>query len=478
MYLALQAARSLPPWVLPPVRRRAHLIGIAGSGMSALAEVLADQGWQVTGSDLAPQQAVWLWTKGIRVFRGHAAEQIDREATVVVYSDAVGGDNIERRRASELGIRQFSYPQMLGELMKARLGLAVAGTHGKSTTTALAAQILVEAGLDPTVMGGGVPLDRTSGGRNGRGRHLLVEACEYRRNFLHLCPQFAAITGVETDHFDCFPSAYDVVAAFAEFAGRMPASGALLVNAGCPFACAAAAEARCRVVTFGVERDADWSAQRLRQEGGRFAFELAGPAGQMEDISLRIPGRHNVLNALAAAALASQVGAPGEAIARGLSRFAGLRRRLERVGEWHRAVWFDDYAHHPTEVRAALTTLREMFPRRRLWCIFQPHQKLRTQRLLDEFAASLQNADRVAITAVYPAREAADAACGKLAAELADRTRWLGADVIEGHIPSVLGEEIGATIAPGDVIVTLGAGDIRNVWHGIEGRVRSYRAAG
>ncbi|HEV3339322.1 MAG TPA: UDP-N-acetylmuramate--L-alanine ligase [Pirellulales bacterium] len=478
MYLALQAARSLPPWLLPAARRSAYLIGIAGSGMSALAEVLADQGWRVTGSDLAPQQAKWLWTKGIRVFRGHAAEQVDRQASVVVYSDAVGGDNVERRRAGELGIRQLSYPQMLGEVMKGRLGLAVAGTHGKSTTTALAAQILVEAGLDPTVVGGGVPLEHTSGGRQGQGRHMLVEACEYRRNFLHLCPQWAAITGIERDHFDCFPSTSDVVAAFAEFARRLPASGALLVNAACPLACTAAAEARCRVSTFGVELEADWSARRLRQEAGRFTFELASATGRTEDICLRIPGRHNVLNAVAAAALAGHIGAPGEAVSRGLSRFAGLRRRLEHVGRWRGALWYDDYGHHPTQVRAALTTLRQMFPRRRLWCIFQPHQKLRTERLLDEFAASLQNADRVAVAAVYPAREIADAACGQLAAELAARTRWLGTDVIEGHIPDTLGEEIGGAIAPGDVIVTLGAGDIRNVWHGIEGRVRSYRAAG
>jgi UDP-N-acetylmuramate--alanine ligase len=479
VYLALQAARNTPSWLVPSARHSAHLIGIAGSGMSALAEVLSDRGWQVTGSDLSPQQAVWLWTKGIRVFRGHAAGHVDPSATLVVFSDAVAADNVERRRARELGIRQFSYPEMLGELMKGRVGLAVAGTHAKSTTTALTAEILVEAGLDPTVIGGGIPLACTSGGRQGRGRHLLVEACEYRSNFLNLCPQAAVITGIEPDHFDCFPSTSDAVTAFAEFAWRLPRGGTLLVNAHCPLArTVVAAGVRCRVVTFGVETEADWSARSLRQEAGHFSFQLAGPTGRLDTIALRIPGRHNVLNAVAAAALASQAGAPGDAVASAVARFAGLRRRLERVGLWRGTLWYDDYAHHPTEVHAALAALREMFPRRRLWCIFQPHQKLRTRRLLDEFALSLQNADRVAIANVYPAREVADAACGELAAELADRARSLGAEVSRQHDLGLLGEEVGAAIGRGDVMVTLGAGDIRNVWHGIEGRVRSYRAAG
>jgi UDP-N-acetylmuramate--alanine ligase len=476
--LALQATR-FPATQLPsPLSRSAHLIGIAGEGMKALAELLVDQGWHVTGSDLAPERAGWLWTKGVRVFPEHHAKQLDAETSLVVYSDAIASDNPERQRARNLGIRQVSYPTMLGELMKGRDGLAVAGTHGKSTTTAMAAAILVEAGLDPSVIGGGTPLGSDSGGRCGRGRHLLVEACEYRRNFLHLSPRMAALTGIEADHFDCFSSLDDVEAAFAEFVGQLPRGGVLVANADCPVVRRVRQRAKCRVVTFGSEAEADWRAEALVQSGGRYQFDIARPGGQIPAIGLHVFGRHNVANALAAAALAAQAGAGDEAIAKGLCGFQGLRRRMERVANWRGAVWYDDYAHHPTAVRATLATLRQMFPSRRIWCIFQPHQVSRTRRLLDEFAASLQNADRVGIAEVFPARELADAACGKLAVELAERTGLLGADMLDEHTIERLVEEVAENIAPGDVLLTLGAGDIRKVFHAITGRLQTYRAAG
>jgi UDP-N-acetylmuramate--alanine ligase len=479
-HILLSVPPSLRPSVLPsPLPGpSAHLIGIGGSGMSALAEVLVDQGWRVTGSDLAEHAANGLPTRGVHVFQGHTAEHVARDVSIVVYSDAVGRDNVERRRAGELGIPQVNYPAMLGELMTGRIGLAVAGTHGKSTTTALAEAIMVTGGLDPTVIGGGAPLGRMSGGHGGRGRHLLVEACEYRRNFLQLSPHAAVITGIEADHFDCFASLDEVLHAFGEFVCRLPIDGLLLVHAGCPASYRIGQQAPCRVATFGINVKADWRAEALVQHGGRYTFDIFGPAGRIAGLTLPIPGRHNVLNALGAAALANYAGADNTAIRRGLGRFAGLRRRLEHVGKWRGALWYDDYAHHPTEVTASLATLRQMFPQRRLWCMFQPHQKRRTQRLLDEFAASLQNADRVAVAEVFPARETADVACREIAARLIERTRALGAEVIGEPGLVRLAELVGETIAPGDVLVTMGAGDIRNVWDGIDRRIRSYRAAG
>jgi UDP-N-acetylmuramate--alanine ligase len=476
--LALQASRVLPRRCSLAAPRAAHLIGIAGAGMRALADVLLAQGWRVTGSDLVPDNGRRLIERGVPVQHGHAGNHLPAEAGLVVYSDAVGRDNEERRKARELGLRQISYPQMLGELMKGRVGLAVAGTHGKSTTTALAAEILIEAGLDPTVVGGATPLGDSSGGRPGSGRHVLAEACEYRRNFLHLSPRFAALTGVEHDHFDCFPRAGDVEAAFADFARRLPANGVLVVKADCPVSRRIAQVASSHVVTFGIGCDADWRAEGLLHHNGHFQFDLVRPGGCITGIQLRIPGRHNVLNALAASALAVQAGAGGAAIVRGLSGFAGLERRLERVGLWRESAWYDDYAHHPTEVSATLATVRQMFPNRRIWCIFQPHQLSRTRRLLDEFAGSLQNADHVAIAEVFSAREAGGAACAEAAVRLAARTRLLGVDVLGNHALEQIADEVGNQIAAGDILLTLGAGDIRKVWNGFTGRIRAYRAAG
>ncbi len=475
MQLALQATRFLGVRHARKTPRSAHLIGIAGAGMSALAEVLVEEGWRVSGSDL--NAASGLLPNDARIYTRHRSQQVADDIGLVVYSDAIGPENDERRRARQLGVRQYSYPQMLGELMQVRQGLAVAGTHGKSTTTAMVAEILVQAGIDPTVIGGGTPLDRRTGGRHGKGRHLLVEACEYRRNFLHLCPRLAVVTGIELDHVDCFSSLDEVEAAFAAFAARLPAGGRLVVPEECPAARRVARLARCGTETFGIGGSADWRAVDLAQNTGYFRFDVCHSAGRITDIKLRVPGRHNVLNALAAAALAAAAGADDRAIAGGLNAFNGLKRRLERAGEWNGAVWYDDYAHHPTAVRAVLLTVRQMFPNRRIWCIFQPHQLSRTRRLLDEFAESLQNVDRVGIANVFAARDAGGAGCREAAGALAERTRHCGVQVQESHTLAGLAEELEQQITPGDVLLTLGAGDIRKVWNATR-RIRTYRAAG
>lgn len=477
MNFALQATRFTYPRLATFTVRQAHLIGVAGAGMQALAEVMLARGWKVNGSDLATERAGWLWSSGVRAFRGHSADYISDDIDLVVYSDAIGPDNVERRRAAELGIKQLSCPMMLGELMRGRVGLAVAGTHGKSSTTAMTEAILTAADLDPTVVAGGTPLGRDCGGRRGRGQHVLVEACEYRRNFLHLSPRAAALLGIEHDHFDCFETLADVQAAFAAFAEQLSPAGVLVAHTGCPATMRIARQSGRRLVTFGFDADADWHAADLAGEGGRYAFQLTARGRPVDRVQLHVAGRHQVVNALAAAALASVAGADDEAIVTGLNGFKGLRRRLERVGPWHGALWLDDYAHHPTAVRATLAAVREMFPSRRLWCIFQPHQASRTRRLLDEFAASLQNADRVAIADVVAAREPRLSADDGLADELARRTRGLGALVLAERELGEIGRAVAGEIAPGDVVLTLGAGDIRNVWHAAAGRIRTNRAA-
>jgi len=468
------------PWDIGNTRSAhcAHLIGIAGAGMRSLAEVLLGWGWQISGSDLVPDSVRSLAAAGACIHGGHAATHVPPGADVVIYSDAVPAENAERRRASELGIPTLSYFEMLGRLMSGRRGLAVAGTHGKSTTTAMAAELLVEAGLDPTVVYGAAPLGGHSGGRPGRGELMLVEACEYRANFLHLAAHSAAILGIEPDHFDCYRSLDELEHAFAQFARSVPDDGLVLARADCRATLRVTAGLRCRVETFGLEPTADWSARHLARRLGRYEFGIFHRGHDVVDVRLKVPGRHNVPNALAAAALAWHNGATPDQIARALGRFRGIARRIEAVGSWGGIAIVDDYAHHPTEVSAALRCVRELYPGRRLWCVFQPHQASRTGHLLDELAASLQNADIVVVCEVFRAREP-DPAWGEVtAADLAERVRALGSEVADIHADDEIVELFERDLRPGDVLITMGAGDIRKVCNGLTYRLREDRAAG
>ena len=272
---------------------------------------------------------------------------------------------------------------------------------------------------------------------------MLVEACEYRGNFLDLRPRQAAILGIEPDHFDCYDSLDALERAFAQFAALLPRDGLLVVRHDCPVSRRAAA-AGCPLETFGIQPQADWSARNLTARAGRYRFEIHYRGEPLGQVALRIAGRHNVLNALAAAAIGQAAGADPPAILAGLSRFEGLRRRLEVLGTVGGITLVDDYAHHPTEVAATLDALRRMFPRRRLWCVFQPHQASRTARLLDQLAASLQNADRVAVAEIFRAREGPPRPGEVTAAALAARVRAGGAETLDVHTA----EEIALALRP------------------------------
>ncbi len=317
--------------------KRAHLVGIAGAGMRSLADVLDLAGWHVSGSDLAGGGLAGggLAGGGLRAFEvrhGHDAEWVDDSIDLVIHSDAVPPENPELSRARQLGIRTLSYPQMLGEMMQSRAGVAIAGTHGKSTTTAMAGEILTTAGLDPALVVGAAPIGGWSGGRFGRGRWMLVEACEYRANFHHLRPQIATILNIEPDHFDCFDSQAELEQAFAEFARRVPPEGLVLVNHDCAASGRAVAGVDARVETFGESPAATWQACRLSERLGYYSFELRSRGERVCDVKLPVPGRHNLLNAVAAAAVASHCGADRGAIREGLERYVGLRRRLQLLG--------------------------------------------------------------------------------------------------------------------------------------------------
>jgi len=457
----------------------AHLIGVCGSGMKALAELLGGMGCRVTGSDLHASEATVaaFSRRGLRIHCGHQEDFVPADADVVIYSPAVPADNPERRSALRLGIPQFSYSQILGHLMRGKTGVCIAGTHGKSTTTAMTGCALTEAELHPSVVFGAELCQWRASGWAGDGEHFVVESCEFQRSFLDLSPTHAAILGIEPDHFDCYHHFDETIAAFAEFAQKVPADGSILIPIGGDAAKAACLAVEAPVETFGLVPEADWWAADIRSTQAGVRFRTFWRGEFFSEIALRVPGRHNVLNALAAVALSHRSGASVSAIREGLAEFPGIRRRFEVVGSWRGATLIDDYAHHPTAVAVTLATARERFPRRRLWCAFQPHQVSRTTALMPEFAASLARADEVLLVPVFAARERVDREPETASMELASRVVAAGGRA--RFLPTL--DRAVATLddelKPGDVLITMGAGDIGQVHYAFTRRLQRHHAS-
>lgn len=457
----------------------AHLVGIGGAGMKALAELAVGLGWSVTGSDLQ-QNAILeaMRQRGLRVHYGHQDAWLPPQVDVLVYSPAVSPENPERQHAARLGIPQMSYSQMLGHLMRSRVGVSIAGTHGKSTTTAMTAWVLSDAGLKPSAVIGAELCGCGASGWAGEGELFVVESCEYKHSFLDLRPRYAAILGIEPDHFDCFRTFEETQAAFARFASGVDSEGVLVVRADCPASIAVSKSTSAEVETFSLDPSADWWAADIRRARGGLRFRIFRRGDYFTEVTLPIPGTHNVLNALAAAALSYAAGATAGDVRESLREFAGIRRRFEYVGSWRGITLIDDYAHHPTAVRTTLQAAREEFGPRRIWCVFQPHQVSRTLALMDEFARSFASADRVLIAPVYAAREAVDREPEAVSAELARRIGACGTDA-RFH-PSL--DQIVVTLddeaQPGDVLVTMGAGDVGRVQHEFTRRLQRHRSAG
>lgn len=454
---------------------RAHLVGIAGSGMRSLAQVLRAAGWKISGSDINPQS---LHDPRFKVHAAHDGDQIDGALDVVIHTSAIEPANPELSRARQLGIPTLSYSQVLGQMMSSRNSAAVAGTHGKSTTTAMAGEILRTAGIDATVIFGAEPIEPRSGSRFGHSRAMLVEACEYQANFRYLRPSLAAIFGIERDHFDCFPTACHLESAFGDFLQQVPEDGLVLARAECETTTRLVAPLKATRESFGLTPAATWRATALRERRGLYSFEIRCHGRLLCDAKLNVAGQQNVLNALAAAALASHCGATARAIRDGLARFAGLKRRLEVVCDRTDLALVDDYAHHPTAVASTLATVRQMYPLRRVWCVFQPHQVSRTAHLMADFARSLQNADRIVVADVVPARETPGVKGEGTSAELASRVARSGKNAV--HLPTLaaIRDHIRHSLAAGDVVVTMGAGDIGTIAHDLTQGLRALRQAG
>lgn len=444
--------------------------------MKALAELLQGSGWTVSGSDLQASGRIIekLARRGLRIHAGHETRHVTPDTDLVIYSPAVPADNPEREWAARLKIPQLSYSQMLGRLIRDRIGVCIAGTHGKSTTTAMTGCILTTAGLDPSVVVGGELREFGASGWAGTGRHFVVESCEYQRSFLDLAPMHAAILSIEPDHFDCYAHFDETLAAFSAFAQSVPGTGTLLIPQTSAAARAACVAASAPVETFGLSSEADWWASDIRGTPEGVRFRMFHRGDYFTEAALRVAGRHNVENALAASAVAHSAGAPPAAIREALEEFPGLRRRFEPRGSWRGALLFDDYAHHPTAVTATLQTARELFPQRRLWCVFQPHQVSRTRALFDDFARSLLTADEILIAPVYAARESVTSEPACLSQEMAARVCELGGRA--RYLPDLdralatLDDELRA----GDLVLTLGAGDIGRIHDEFTGRLHRH----
>jgi UDP-N-acetylmuramate--alanine ligase len=458
---------------------RYHFVGIGGSGLSAIARVLLERGEMVSGSDMAESPFVdSLRDLGARVTIGHAAENV-RGAEALVVSSAVKADNVEVVEARRLGIPVYKRSEFLGPLTAGKRTVAVAGTHGKTTTTGEIALLLTREGLDPTFIAGGALSD--FGGANaraGQGDFFVIEADEYDRAFLGLSPWIAVVTNVEHDHPDCYPTPEDYTRAFGQFLERMRPDGSVVVCADSPGAIRVVEE-YCRtkpelsVYSYAVNMEADWQATQIQPHAEGGSDFLAVRNGEvMGRVRTRLPGMHNVCNALAALCAADLCGVPFAHAAKSLSQYHGAERRFEVIGEVGGIAVVDDYGHHPSEIRATLAAARQRFPERRVWALWQPHTYSRTRTLAGEFAQAFGDADRVVVLPVYRAREPLDET---FPIEEVVRTMLnTEAQYIPGLMEAV--PYLTRELRRGDVLVMLSAGDANRVGEEVLRRLRLIEA--
>jgi len=442
-----------------------HLVGIGGSGISAIAKVLLGRGYVVSGSDMQQNELTEsLAQQGATIFRGHSAEHI-AGADAMVISSAVPPSNPEVIAANEQGIPVLKRAEVLGQLMLESIGIAVAGTHGKTTTTAMIAHVLIEAGLDPTVVMGGVLPSIGANGRHGSGDYFVVEADEYDHMFLGLRPEVIIITSLEHDHPDIFPTMDDYLASFRDFASLLPSSGQLIAcidDAGVAGFLPSLNLPGVELTTYGIMSDESEPSSasylaldcRPNQLGG--TDFLVEAEDQIIGLArLRVPGLHNVRNALAAIIVALELEISFDDIRQSLAGFGGVGRRFQVIGEVGGVTVIDDFGHHPTEIQATLAAARQRYPGRRLWAVWQPHTYSRTKLLRDQFAASFGDADRVIALDIYRSREnnslGIDTAAVVAAMNDPKATHISGIEEAASYILD--------RIHPDDVLLTLSAGD-------------------
>lgn len=466
--------------------RRIHFVGIGGCGMSGLARLARQFGAVCTGTDhQATAVTEALQADGIELSFEQTAASVPVDCQLLVASAAIGPNHPEYAEAGRRGVRVLKYAQMLGNLMCGRTGVAIAGTHGKSTTTSLLSHVLIEAGLDPSFIVGANCAQIGGGWRCGGSDLLVAEACEYDRSFHHLHPHHAVILNVEADHLDVYRSLEEVVEAFGLFARRVPPDGSLLINHEMVHRLTIVAGLDCPVETIGFAPQADWRIELMDQlDSGEPGIRLPGGSGSFRATGTvwtrllhhgrhlaqwpnPLPGEHMAYNAAAAAITACRLGAPWPTIEKAIASFAGLDRRMQWLGrkriEGGQVEVVDDYGHHPTEIDATLGALRHHYNPARLICVFQPHQHSRTRFLMQQFATSFSEADIVIVPHIYFVRDSEEERHAVQAADLVDRLRQGGRQAMHLYPFDAIVEQLKLIARDGDLVVTMGAGDVWKV---------------
>jgi UDP-N-acetylmuramate--alanine ligase len=456
--------------------RRIHFVGIGGSGMSGVAEVLLTLGYSVSGSDLKPGETTErIAALGGHVSATHAPENV-HGAGVVVYSSAVHATNPELLEARRLGIPVIARAEMLAELMRLRYGVAIAGSHGKTTTTSMTGSVLAAGGVDPTVVVGGRLHALGGNARLGHGRFLVAEADESDGSFLRLSPVIAVITNIDREHLDYHKSFETLVEAFRQFAEKVPFYGAVVAGADDPAVASLLPRLTRRVLTYGITRPADVYGCDIELAGLTARMNVRIGHENIGRITLNVPGLHNLYNALAAIAVGWDIGVPAEKIREGLQEFRAVARRLEVKGEEDGIVIVDDYGHHPTEIHAVLAAVRAAFPERRIVTVFQPHRYTRTQALWSAFGECFYAAQRVILLPVYAAGEepipGVDASLIARAVRKHGPTRVTEVGGIDEALSLLVRE-----LRPGDVVLTQGAGDVTRIGEPLLAALRARAAA-
>ena len=444
--------------------KKIHCIGIGGIGLSAIAEILLSRGYEVSGSDMKESaETARLASKGARVFIGHRAENAD-EADLLVFSAAVGHDNPEMKRAEERGIPILSRAQMLGLLMQEyENSIAVSGTHGKTTTTSMVSLILDRAKLEPTILVGGNLAEIGGNVKVGHSRYFITEACEYMDSFLSLKPKIEIILNIDSDHLDYFKDIDHIVSSFDKFAHLVPGSGTIIAYDANPFVNQVIRDLD-NVVPFGLSENCDYYAANIQfNEEGMPAFDVCHDGQLLSRVQLAVPGEHNILNALAAFTCACALGVEPQLTKETLERYHGTQRRFDIVGTTAKGVKIvDDYAHHPTEIKATLSA-SENVPHNKLWCIFQPHTYTRTIALFDEFAEAFEKADKLILAEIYAAREKNIYKISS--AQLAEKIKETHPhkEVLFMEDFAAIADYVDDQAQRGDMVITMGAGDIYKV---------------
>jgi UDP-N-acetylmuramate--alanine ligase len=440
--------------------KKLHFVGIGGIGMSGIAEILLDQGFAVTGSDRAAGETTErLVALGAAVAIGHDAKNVTADTDVLVYSSAVPPDNPELVEAQRRKIPVIRRAEMLAEVMRLKYGIGVAGTHGKTTTTSMISLVLMEGGLDPTVIvGGRLHGLAGSNARLGKGDFIVVEADEFDRSFLSITPTIAVLTTLETDHLDCYRDLEDIKGAFIQFAAKVPFYGFVVLCLDEPALQEIMPRIKKKIVTYGLNGQADIQAVEVLHRQNTTRFLVVRDGRELGEVTIQIPGRHNVQNALGAIATGLELGVPFERVKAGIEKFTGVFRRWEVKGEVDGITVVDDYAHHPTEIAATLAGAKAGW-RRRLVGVFQPHLYSRTRDFYEDFGRSFFNADILIVTDVYPAREEPiQGITGELIASTAKQFGHKQVHYIadKKEVPGFL---LGL-VQKGDLVITMGAGDI------------------